>query len=453
MADLSAYPRIHLVGVGGAGMSALAKLLAGKGHLVTGSDLRPSLALAALADIGLDVWDGHRPEQMQEAGLVVASSAVPESDPEIKAAKAAGVPVWRRPDLLDAVTSMIPTIGPTGTHGKTSSTGMMVAALRATGMDPSFVVGGDLIDLRTNALAGADDLLVLEVDEAFGTFERINLKGLQVTSVEPEHLDHFGTFAQLEAAFLRVMRSVDGPVVACMDDPGAARLAEMTKALTYGIEEGADYRILEFVPSPGSVAFRLEGRGAATDVLVPRPGIHMARNAAGVLSLLHALGHDLMPAAAGLRSFHGVRRRFEHRGTVDGVTMVDDYAHHPTEVAATLRAARHSVPSRLVAVFQPHLYSRTEMLHREFGAALALADLVVVTDVYAAREVPQPGVTGRLVADAATRAGSAGVRYVPHRADLAGVLAELCRPGDLVVTMGAGDVTTVSAELIAELTA
>ena len=451
MADVSSYRHIHLVGIGGAGMSALAKLLAGRGHTITGSDLRPSLALASLSDIGLDVWDGHRPEMMSSVNLVVASSAVPETDPEILAAKGADVPVWKRPDLLDAITSAIPTIGPTGTHGKTSSTGMMVAALRSTGLDPSFVVGGDLIDLRTNAVAGTDDLLVLEVDEAFGTFERINLIGLQVTSVEPEHLDHFGTFAQLEAAFLRVIRGVSGPVVACADDPGAARLADTAGALTYGIEMDADYRILDFTPSSESVAFRMEGRGAMVDVSVPRPGVHMARNAAGVLALLHVLGHDVESAAQGLRAFHGVRRRFEHRGTVGGVTIVDDYAHHPTEVAATLQAARQSAPVRLVAVFQPHLYSRTEMLHHDFGVALSLADVVVVTDVYGAREQPQPGVTGRLVADAATTAGSAEVVYVPHRADLAGVLAEVCRSGDMVVTMGAGDITTVPAELIAEL--
>jgi UDP-N-acetylmuramate--alanine ligase len=453
MGELDRTRRVHIVGVGGAGMSALAKLLAARDLVVTGSDLRASESLIRLEELGLTVWAGHRPEEAARADLVVASSAVPDSDPELAAAAAAGARVWRRPELLAALTAEVPTVGPTGTHGKTSSAGMMVAALRAIGRDPSFVVGGELVDLRTNAAVGTDDLLVLEVDEAFGTFEHVHLRGLQVTNVEAEHLEYFASFAELERAFERVARKVAGPVVASADDPGARRLAERTSVATYGTDPAATWRIGDVVLEPWSVRFRLDGPEGGTRVEIPRPGLHVARNAAGALALLASLGFDLAAAAEGLAAFHGVKRRFELRGTVAGVTVVDDYAHHPTEVAATLTAARRVGPGTLWAVFQPHLFSRTERLHREFGEALALADRVVVTDVYGSREAPRPGVTGELVAAAARSAGARDVHYVAHRSDLAGFVSGGATPGDLVVTMGAGDITLVPAELLAILAA
>ena len=451
MGDLSVFERIHLVGVGGAGMSALARLLAGLGRTVTGSDLRGSETLAALADLGLEVWSGHRPERAEASDLVVASSAVPEDDPELAASRSAGVPVWRRPELLEAITASVPTIGSTGTHGKTSTTAMLVAALRHVGRDPSFVVGGEVLDLGTNAVAGSDDLLVLEVDEAFRTFEQVHLKGLVVTNVEPEHLDHFEGVDDLEEAFVGVVRRVDGPVVLCGDDPGSARIAERTGDPTYGTDPGADWRIHDPVLGARSVRFRLVGPGLDIEVVVARPGLHMARNAAGALALLARLDVDVEAAAEGLSEFSGVRRRFEHRGTVEGVTLVDDYAHHPTEISATLRAAARAGADRIWAVFQPHLYSRTELLHRDLGAALAVADVVVVTDVYGSRETPRPGVTGELVADAAIRSGAPEVHYVPHRAELAAFVVPRLRPGDLVITMGAGDVTVTATEILTGL--
>jgi UDP-N-acetylmuramate--alanine ligase len=448
MDDLSGVGRIHIVGVGGAGMSALAKVLAGRGHVVTGSDLRWGAPLATLTDLGLEVWAGHRPERVTGVDLVVASSAVPDSDAELASAREAGVTVWRRPVLLAAITASIPTIGATGTHGKTSSTGMMISAVRATGADPSFVVGGDLVEYRTNAAVGSDDLLVLEVDEAFGTFEHVALRGLMVTNVEAEHLDHFGSLDQLESAFARVVRAVDGPVVACLDDPGAARLARRTGARTYGLSAGADWRVSGVVEEGGRSRFLLSSGSTAVSVELPRIGRHMVRNAAGVVALLAEYGMDPVVCASGIARYRGVRRRFENRGTVNGITVVDDYAHHPTEVAATIREARAGGHRRVVAVFQPHLYSRTERFQGEFGTALAMADLVVVTGVYGSREEPIPGVTGSLVADAATRAGAGAVVYVPHLGDVAETLAELLAPGDLVLTMGAGDITVIAPEIL-----
>jgi len=445
--------RLHMVGVGGAGMSALGKLLAGEGHDVSGSDLRGGAAVELLGDLGLEVWEGHRPERMEGCDLVVASSAVPDGDPELRAAEAAGVPIWRRPRLLEMITAVIPTFGPTGTHGKTTTTALMITSLRAAGVDPSFVIGGEMGGLGTNGHLGTDDLLVLEVDEAFGTFEHLNLRGLVVTSIERDHLDHFGSADELEEAFVRVVRGVQGPVVACLDDPGAARVADRTGAVTYGTDPEARWRMVGFTSNTARSRFQLVGPDTRVDVALPRPGLHLARNATGALALLAELGHDVAAAASGLSEFAGVRRRFEPRGVVAGVRIIDDYAHHPTEVAATLSEAAQLGARRVWAVFQPHLYSRTRDMHREFGSALARADRVVVTDVYGAREDPIPGVTGRLVASAAQRAGATAVEYVAHRAEVAGTLAGMVEEGDLVVTMGAGDIALVPAELARALEA
>ncbi len=451
MADLEAFRRIHLVGVGGIGMSGLAKLLAQSGHQVSGSDLKPGRALAELAGLGVEVWVGHRPERSADWDLVVASSAVPERDPEMAAAHAAGVEVWHRPRLLEAMTRRVPAIGVSGTHGKTTGTAMAVAALRALGRDPSFMVGGRLVDLNTNAHRGEPGLFVLEADEAFGTILDLHLAALAVTNVEADHLDYYGTTAAVEEAFLTAAGRVQGPVVACLDDPGARRLAErLPGVIGYGLDPGAAWRIGAVVASPASVSFTLSHDGDEVAVSVPRPGVHVARNAAGVLALLGEMGFDVAGAAAGLASFGGVRRRFEVRARIRGITVIDDYAHHPTEVAATIAAARMGGPRRVVAVFQPHRFSRTAEHAERFGAALATADRVVLTDVYAAGEAPVAGVSGRLVADAAGAAGAAVV-YVPRRSDLAGVVAAEAQPGDLILLMGAGDITLVADELAGAL--
>ncbi len=447
MPDLVPFARVHMIGAGGAGMSGLAKLLAQSGHAVTGSDLKPSTALSGLEEAGVEVWVGHRPDRVLGADLVVASSAVPPGDPEIVAARKAGIEVWERPRLLDAVTRRLPTIGVTGTHGKTTGTAMLVTALRALGRNPSFMVGGELVDLNTNAHLGEETLFVLEADEAFGTFLGLELDGLVVTNVETDHLDHYKTTAALADAFLTVARRVDGPVVACIDDPGAAAIAAAVPgSVGYGFSAEAAWRIAEVTHGSGSVSFTLHGPDATVPVTVPKPGEHVARNAAGVLTLLGSLGHDVAAAARGLASFGGVRRRFDVRGRVSGVTIVDDYAHHPTEVATTIAAADVGHHGRIVAVFQPHRFTRTAEHGVTLGRSLAGADRVFVTDVYAAGEAPIPGVTGRVVADAAREAG-ADATYVARRVDLAPVVAAAVEPGDLVLLMGAGDVTLVADEL------
>ena len=447
MTALAGHEAIHIVGVGGAGMSGLAKMLAQLGHTVTGSDLKPSRLLDGLPDSNIGVWLGHRPEVVNQWDLVVASSAVPDRDPELEAAREAGIPVWRRPQLLDALTSAMPALGFTGTHGKTTCTAMAIHALRAAGRDPSFLLGGELVELNTNAHLGERDLFALEADEAFGTFLDLHLHGLLVTNVEADHLDHYGTMGNLEDAFLRVVQRTDGPSLVGIDDPGARRLASRADVLTYGTVPDADWSILDVTHGQWRVQFRLRGPGTDLRVEVGRPGLHIARNAAGVLALLAEVGVDPHAAAAGLGEFTGVRRRFEVRAQIGGVTVVDDYAHHPTELAATLSAARIGNWRRVWAVFQPHRYSRTAQLAGALGSALAMADQVVVSDVYGAEETPEPGITGKLVADAAVSAGATSVAYVPSRGDLAGHVATEVAPGDLVLLLGAGDVTSVAEEL------
>lgn len=444
------YDTIHIVGAGGAGMSAIAKILVGLGHEVTGSDLRRGASLDSLADMGVATFTGHNPEVATRADLVVASSAVPDYDEELVAAAEAGIETWRRPQLLAALTQETPTIGATGTHGKTTTTALLITAVRAAGLDPSFIIGGTVTGLETNGHLGSSDLLVVEADEAYRTFESLHLKGLVVTNVEPEHLEHFGEVDDLLRSFIQVAKGVEGPVVACVDDRGAEEIVTQADAIPYGLSAGASWRVVDPEPAQGGISFTLDHAGHSTRVMLSRPGLHHAVNAAGALALAGELGHDVDVMARSFADFRGVSRRWEHRGTVGGVMLYDDYAHHPTEVSATLDAARGVARGLLWAVFQPHLYSRTERFSEEFGAALASADRVVVTDVFGAREEPVPGITGELIADAAARSG-ADVYYVPHRSDLTDFLLPKVAGGDLVLTMGAGDITLLHSELALRL--
>jgi UDP-N-acetylmuramate--alanine ligase len=428
-------------------MSGLAKLLTGLGHAVTGSDLKPGIRLESLGDLGIETWVGHQPDRAIDADLVVASSAVPDRDPELRAARAAGVAVWGRPDLLDAITVRMPAIGFTGTHGKTTCTALAVTALQSLGHDPTFLVGGELVDLNTGAHLGDREEFVLEADEAFGTFRRLHLRGLAVTNIEADHLDYYGNVAALEEAFSLVANRVFGPVVGCVDDAGVRRLAERAPLIGYGTSPAASWRIQELHHGRGEVVFVLAGPDAEYDVRVPLPGIHVARNAAGVLALLGELGYDVTQAATGLSGFAGVRRRFEVRGRVAGVTVVDDYAHQPTEIDATITAGRLGGWERVIAVFQPHRYTRTADLAPEFGAPLAAANHVIVTDIYAADEAPLPGVSGKLVAEAVRAAGGES-SYIPALSDVADVVAGMAREGDVVLLLGAGDITSIADDVV-----
>ncbi len=444
--SLDGIDRIHIVGAGGAGMSGLAKLLASLGHRVSGSDLKPSQRLEALTDLGVATWVGHLPEKMQGVDLIVTSSAVPPTDAEVVAAQAAGALWWERPELLDALTRQKPAIGFTGTHGKTTSTALAVTALRGLGLDPSFLVGGQMVAFNTGAHLGSADAFVLEADEAFGTFRKLNLDSLMVTNIEADHLDFYGTVSALEEAFALVARRVGGPVVACIDDPGVRRLAARVEVISYGTDPDATWHITNISSVQGTVSLELAGPGYRGHVSVPKPGDHVARNAAGVVALLTELGYDPHGVVAGLSEFAGVRRRFEVRSRVAEVTVVDDYAHHPTEIAATIAAGRQGGWGRVWAVFQPHRYSRTAEHGPAFGEPLAVADKVIVTDVYSAGEPPLPGVSGRLVAESVHAAGG-DVEFAADLGTAGNLLASGVEPGDLVLLLGAGDVNSLAEPL------
>lgn len=422
-------------------MSGIAKLLSQLGHTVTGSDVKPGRMLDSLADVNVDTWVGHRPESVEGAGLVVVSSAVPKGDAEIQAARASGIPVWERPQVLAALSERTRTIGFSGTHGKTTSTALAVAAFRGLGLDPSFLVGGEMIGLNTGAHLGTEDLFILEADEAFGTFRHLHLGGMLITNIEADHLDYYETVAALEDAFAQVASRVEGPLVGCFDDAGVRRLDQLVPIVSYGFAPDSTWRIVDHRHTDGGQEYTLVGPRQDLAVVLPKPGAHHASNAAGVLALMAELDFDVDRASAALRTFVGVRRRYEVRGNVSGVTIVDDYAHHPTEVAATISAAALGTGGKVIAVFQPHRYTRTADLGPQFGEPLALADRVVVTDVYAAGEVPIIGVSGRIVA-AASEAAGATTTYVPSLSDVGHTVADLAEPGDTVLLLGAGDITS-----------
>ena len=431
-------------------MSAIAKVLAGMGHVVSGSDQRGGSTLDRLADFGVAIHTGHHPEVARAADLVVASSAVPDQDPELVAATGAGVPVWRRPDLLAALTEGITTIGATGTHGKTTTTALLVSALKALGEDPSFIVGGDLADWNTNGHFGQTPLLVVEADEAFRTFERLRLAGLIVTNVESEHMEHFGTESDLEGAFVTVAGGVDGPVVVCADDPGSREVGRRTGATTYGLDATSDWRMIDLTRHDGGTRFELVGPSARAHVSLGRPGAHVALNAAGALALLGSMGRDIATAAMGLASFRGVGRRWEHRGTVSGVTLIDDYAHHPTEVAATVGVGRDLARGRLWAVFQPHISTAGRPDSTKSSGQRSAARTRSSSQTYTGRgRIQSPA--SPVPSSSMRRRHGATAHYVPHRRDLADFLAARVAEGDLVLTMGAGDITLVPTELAMRL--
>ena len=452
--DLSAPSKVHIVGVGGMAMSGIAAVLAKLGHTVSGSDLKSWRGLERLRFLGVDVHVPHDAACLPaELDAVVVSTAIPPTNPEVLAARERGVPVLRRAEALAAIVDTRRTVAISGTHGKTTTSTMTTLILRAAGWHPSFLIGGEPNEVGSNAAYDDGEWLVIEADESDGTFIEIAPEAVILTNVEPDHLDHYGDMAALEAACARYLADAPGPRVACADDPGAARLAaEVTAAghpvITYGEAAAADYRIDGYQGDRLGSRFRLLRHGEALgEIKLPAPGRHNARNATGAAALAIEIGVPFEAVAAALGRFAGVARRFQFHGEVAGVTLVDDYAHLPGEIKATLAAAREGAWSRIVAVFQPHRYTRTARLWRDFGDAFADADVVVLTDVYAAGEPPQPGVSGRLILQAVCEAAPTNrVLYLPKRSDILARLPDLTRPGDLVITLGAGDVTSLPDE-------
>lgn len=447
--DLSQPRRVHVVGVGGAGMSGIAAVLAAMGHRVSGSDLKWSNGLERLRAAGVEVHVGHDPAHVGDAELVTASTAVTASNPEMAEARRRGLPCHSRAEVLAALCATRRCVAVSGTHGKTTTTSMLALVLVEAGLHPSFLVGGDLAGVGTNAVWGSGQWLVVEADESDGTFLALSPELAVVTNVEPDHLDHYGSFESLVEAFERFCAGRPMGVVASADDPTAAAIGRRHGAVLVGAAADADYRLDEVRAGPAGVSFDLRRAGEHLGrIELPVTGASIAQNAAMATAAAMVVGAPFEAARAALVRFAGVARRYERRGERNGVRFVDDYAHLPTEVRAVLEAAAGE-GRRLVVVFQPHRYSRTAALGTQFGHAFTGAEVVVVTDVFAAGEVPLPGVTGRVVADAVRHARpGTEVHYVPSRADVAARVAELLRPGDLCLTLGAGDLTTLPDELM-----
>jgi UDP-N-acetylmuramate--alanine ligase len=441
--SLDGVHTLHLIGIGGAGMRNLARLFLARGIAVTGSDLKDSKGLAELREAGAEVVVGHAAEHLGAPDAVIASSAIRASNPELAEAHRRGIPVWARAQALAAAAAGYRSVAVAGTHGKTTTTSMVAMVLERAGLDPTYVIGGDPNETGSGGRAGAGDVFVAEADESDGSFLLMRPAIGVVTNVEVDHVDFYPRGREeIEAAFAAFTARC-GRVVVCADDDGAMRACRDAGVpmTTYGTRDDADVHVDVVSPGPGGARGELRSGGARVPLALPVDGAHNLLNAAAAVAVAIVLGVDAGDAAAALAEFRGVHRRFELRGTVRGASIYDDYGHVPTELAVTLDVARRTEPDRLVAVFQPHRYSRTQALWRELGASLAEADVVVVTDVYGAAQDPIPGVTGKLVVRglAAAAPGRRAV-YLPHRADVVEFLDREIRTGDLVITMGCGDV-------------
>lgn len=444
---------VHFMGIGGAGMSALAELLVRRGIAVTGCDTSPD-GTDDLRRSGMAVMTGHDPSHVDGARAVVVTSAVPRDHPELARARAQGLPVVRRAEALGAAVNDRTLVAVAGTHGKTTTTAMTTEALAAAGRDPTGLAGGRVGAWHGNLRPGAGDLYVVEADEYDRSFHALEPEVAVVTNVEADHLDVYRDLADIRGAFERFLAPAR-VVVVCADDPGAAGLAVTSGAevIRYGLTS-PDARLVgdEVMAVDGLLRFVIRFDGDELGALTLRvPGVHNVRNALAAVGAGLALGATLEAMRPGLEGFEGVERRFQRLGTVQGVDVVDDYAHHPTEILATLDAARAAFPGRrIIAAFQPHLFSRTRDFAPAFAAALAHADVVFLTEIYAAREAPLPGVTAGLIADALAAAGRP-VAWRGQRERLPEALAAVAHEGDVIITLGAGDVTRVGPELLQRL--
>lgn len=458
MSSLEGIGRVHFVGVGGVGMSGLALVASQRGLSVTGSDLKASRATRQLEREGIGVRIGHAASNIPgECDLVVVSSAIPPANPELAAARKRGIEIWHRSQMLAALGEGRLTLACAGTHGKTTTSSMLATTAVGMGLDPTFVIGGTVSAYGVNARSGTGDLYVVEADESDGSFVHLSPHIALVTNIEPDHLDHYGTIEAICDSFSDFISLVgdDGAAVVCAPDARLLALARESapRVIGYGPAgcPGADVSFDAVERDGLASSFRVSfPDGATAEVTLPRsPGLHNILDATGVMGVVWAAGLDVTAAAPALSGFGGVRRRFDLVGESSGVTVVDDYAHHPTEIAATIAAARDLGFAHVHVLFQPHRYTRTQSLAEAFGSAFDGADSVTFMDVYAAGEAPIPGVSGKtLVASTLAHDPRSQVAWMPHRLETAAYLASRLAPGDLLLTMGAGDVTSMGPVIL-----
>ncbi|BDG61341.1 UDP-N-acetylmuramate--L-alanine ligase [Caldinitratiruptor microaerophilus] len=458
---VSVGQRVHFIGIGGYGMSGLARVLLETGHVVTGSDARRSDRTEALERLGATVYIGHDPAHVQGADVVVYSTDVPADNPERVAAREAGIPLLHRSELLARFVNDREGIAVTGTHGKTTTTAMTATILEEGGLDPTVLVGGEVDHFGGTAKVGRGPYVVAEADESDGSFLRYTPRIAVVTNIEPEHLEHYGgDFANVVDAYRRFLGQVrpGGAIVACADDPRALELARAeagrVRVVLYGLgagpEPAPDWTASGVRVEPAGPVFTAVHQGRpAGEVRLGVPGRHNVQNALAALAVGHLLGVPFPRMAAALARYRGARRRFQVLAEAGGIRVVDDYAHHPTEIRATLRAAREVVgpPGRVIAVFQPHRYTRTASLLDEFGHAFGDADVVVLTEIYSPPgERPIPGVSGQVLAERVRQARGAAVHLLSDPEEIVRFLLREARPGDLVITLGAGDIWRVARD-------
>lgn len=448
--------KVHFVGIGGSGMSGIARIMLAQGAQVSGSDMKESSAVKSLADLGATIFIGHDAKSVAGVELVVASGAISERNPEVSAARTSGIPVILRAEALALLMQGQRSVAVAGTHGKTTTTSMLTVALQSAGQDPSFSIGGMINSSGVNAHKGSGDIFVAEADESDGSFTVYHPLGAIITNLELDHVDHFESLEDIYAIFLEFVATITpgGFVVACVDDAGVRELLrhivrDDISILTYG-EGDSDFQISRIHLEPDKSFARITKTGKVLpELALSIPGKHNVLNAVAALAAGMALGVDAQDLIVGLERYTGSRRRFEHKGVVAGIEVIDDYGHHPTEVRVVLETARRYIGTgRILVVFQPHRFSRTQAFASEFAAALALADRVFVLEIYPASEAPISGVTSLLIS---REISAEKVRYEPSMVDVVTQVVQEAVPGDLIITLGAGDVSSLAPVIVQAL--
>jgi len=446
---------IHFVGIGGSGMSGIARVMAARGARISGSDLHDSTTLDSLRALDFKIQIGHDPANIEGAEIVIRSSAIPTSNPEIIAANQLGIPVIGRAEALAALLIGKRSVAVAGTHGKTTTTSMLTVALQRSGLDPSFAIGASIRNSGTNAHHGSGEIFVVEADESDGSFTSYRPSGAVITNIELDHVDNFEDLDQIDNLFSEFSRTIKDFLVICSDDSGAKRLIEKIsdsnlKVITYGTEGDPNLLLDRIHLAPTSAMARLTFNGRVLgEMKLAIPGRHNLLNAAASIAAGIELGAPVNKLLEGIASFSGARRRFEIRGVVNGVTVIDDYGHHPTEIKATIETARSFAGAgKVLTVFQPHRFSRTKAFAEEFARELAAADHTYLLEIYPADESPIPGITSAVIAH---RMDPGSVTYEPSMPDVISQVVNKAKPGDLVLTLGAGDVTALAPLILENL--